>query len=50
MEKGRNISKMLTTETIRKKLLGRPRHRWKKNIRMNLKELRVNTRNVIDSV
>ena len=33
----------------RKRLLGRSRRRWKDNIRMDLKEIRTNTRNWVDS-
>ena len=33
-----------------KKPLGRPRRRWDYNIRMNLKEIGINTRNLFDSV
>ena len=29
--------------------LGRPRSRWEKNIRMDLKEIVINTRNWLDS-
>ena len=32
-----------------KRLLGRPRHRWKDNIRMDLKEIGINIRNWVDS-
>ena len=45
MEEGRSALKML-----RSKPLGRPRRRWKDNIRIDLKEICVNTRNFIDSV
>ena len=31
------------------RLLGRPRHGWEDNIRMDIKEVCVNTRNWIDS-
>ena len=40
MEEGRSAFKILT---------GTPRHRWKDNIAMNLKEIVVNMRNCIDS-
>ena len=33
-----------------KRLLGRPRRRWEGNVRMNLKEISINTRNWIDSL
>ena len=29
--------------------LGRPRHRWEDNVRMDLKEIGINTRNWVDS-
>ena len=32
-----------------KSALGRPRCRWEDNIRMNLKEIDINTRNWVDS-
>jgi hypothetical protein len=32
-----------------KRPLGRPRHRWEDNIRMDLKEIGINTRNWVDS-
>ena len=32
-----------------KRPLGRPRHRWEDNIRMNLGEIDVSTRNWVDS-
>ena len=41
---------MLTSKPIVKRSLGRPRHRWKDNIRMYLKEICVNARNWVDSV
>ena len=34
---------------MRKRLLGRPRHRRKNNIRIDLKEIGNNTRNWVDS-
>jgi hypothetical protein len=41
--------KILTGKTIGKRPLGRPRHRWQDNIRMDLKEIGIITRNWIDS-
>jgi hypothetical protein len=35
-EEGRSLLKMLTGEPIGKRPLGRPRRRWKDNIRMDL--------------
>ena len=32
-----------------KRPLGRHRHRWEKNIRMDLKDIGINTRNWVDS-
>ena len=40
MEEGRGTFKILTG----KRPLGRPKHRWDDNIRMDLKEIDVNTR------
>ena len=48
MEKGRSVFKFLTGKPTGKRPLGRPRHRWEENIRMDLKEIGVNTRNWID--
>ena len=36
LEKGRSTFKILTGKHTGRILLGRPRHRWKQNIRMNL--------------
>ena len=49
MEEGRSAFKMLTGKQTGKRLSGRPRGRWGENIRMNLKEVDINTRNWIDS-
>jgi hypothetical protein len=40
--------KILTVTPAGKIPLGRPRHRWEDNIRMDLKEIGINTRNWID--
>ena len=45
MEEGRSAFKILTSTLIGKRALGRPRSRWKDNIRMDLKEIGINTRN-----
>ena len=42
---GRSAFKILTGKPTGKRPLGRPRRRWKDNIRMNLKEIGINTRN-----
>ena len=47
MEEGRNAFKILTATG--KRSLGRPRRRWEDNIRMDVKEIGINTRNWIDS-
>ena len=41
---------ILTDKSTGKKPLGRSRHRWEDNIRVNLKEIGVNTQNWIDVV
>ena len=46
----RRAFKILTGAPARKKTLGRPRHRWEGNIRMDLTEIGINTRNWIDTV
>ena len=43
-EQDMSAFKMLTGKPRRKKPLGRPRPRWEDNIRMDLKEIGVNTR------
>ena len=49
MEEARSALKILTGKPIGKRPLGRPRHRWEDNIRMDLKETDINTRNWVDS-
>ena len=49
MEVDRSTFKILTGTHTGKIPLGRPRRRWEDNIRMDLKEIRVNTRNWADS-
>ena len=44
MEKGGSAFKILTGKPTTK----RPRRRWEDNIRMNLKEIGINTRNWVD--
>ena len=48
-EEGRSAFKMLTDTPTGNKPLGRARRRWEDNIRINLKEICINTRNWIDS-
>ena len=45
----RSAFKILIRKPTGKKPLGRPRRRWEDNIRMNLKEIGINTRNGADS-
>ena len=40
---------ILTGKHTGKRPLGRPRRRWEGNIRMDLKEIGINTRNWVDS-
>jgi hypothetical protein len=47
MEEGGSEIKILTGKPIGKKPLERLRHRWEDNIRMDLKEISINTRNGI---
>ena len=49
MEEGRSVFKILTGKPTGKRPLGRPRHRWIENIRMDLKEKGINTMNLVDS-
>ena len=49
MEEGSSAFKMLASKPRGKRPLGRPRRRWKDNIRMGLKEIGINTRNWVDS-
>ena len=49
MEEGRSAFKILTGTPAGKRLLERPRRRWEDNIRKDLKEIGINTRNWVDS-
>ena len=49
MEKCRSSFKILTGISTGKIPLGRHRCRWKDDIRMDLEEIRINTRNWVDS-
>jgi hypothetical protein len=49
MEEGRSAFNILTGKPTRKRPLGRSRCRWEDNIRMDLKEIGINTRNWVDS-
>ena len=48
MEEGRSAFKILTSIPAGKRRLGRLRHRWEDSIRMDLKEMVINTRNRVD--
>ena len=41
--------KILTGKPTGKRPLGRPTHRWEDNIRMDLNQIIINTRNWVDS-
>ena len=43
MEEGRSTFNILTSTPAGKRPLGRPSHRWEDNIRMDLKEIDINT-------
>ena len=49
MEEGRNAFKILTGTPTGKRALGRPRSRWEDNIRMDVQEIGISTRNWVDS-
>ena len=49
MEEGRSAFKILTVTRTEKRPLLRPKRRWEENIKMNLKEIGINTRNWVDS-
>ena len=48
MEEGRSAFKILTGTPRGKRTLGRPRRSLEDNIRMDLKEIGINTRNWVD--
>ena len=49
MEEGKSAFKMLTGKPTGKRPLGRPRHRWEDNIRMDLEERGINAGHWVDS-
>ena len=49
MEEGRSVFKILTGKPAGKRPLGSPRYRWEYNIKIDLKEISINTRNWVDS-
>ena len=48
MDEGRSAFKILIGNPLGNIPLGRPRHRWEDNIRMDLKQMAVNTRKWVD--
>ena len=48
MEEGRSAFKILTGNPTGKRPSGRPRRKWEDNIRMDLQEIGINTRNWVD--
>ena len=48
MDEGRRVFKTLTGKPGGKRLLRRPKCRWEDNIRMELKEIGISTRNWVD--
>ena len=49
MEDGRSTFKILIGTPTGKRSLGRSRHRWEDNIRMDLEEIGINAGNWVDS-
>ena len=53
LRSARHVARMEDGEAFKnatgKRLLGSPRRRWEDNIRMDLKEIGINTRNWVDS-
>ena len=49
MEESRSAFKILTDKPTEKRSSGRPRRRWENNVRMDLKEISINTSNWVDS-
>ena len=49
MEEGTSASKILTGKPTGKRPLGRPRRRWEDKIRIDLKEIGINTSNWVYS-
>ena len=49
MEESRSSFKMLAVKPTGRRALGRPRRRLKDNIRMDLKEIAIKTKNLVDS-
>jgi hypothetical protein len=50
MEESRSVFKMFRGKPTRKRASGKPRRKWEDNIRVDLKEIGINTRNWVDSI
>ena len=50
IKEGRSAFKIVSDKPTGERQLGRPRRRWEDNIRMDLKEIGINTKNLVDSV
>ena len=48
MDEGRSSFKILTSTPTGKRPLDKPGHRWEENIRMDLKVIAVNAKNLFD--
>ena len=48
MDKGRSAFKILTGKPTGKRPLGRLKHRWKDNIRMDIEKMGINAGNLVD--
>ena len=49
MDEGRSAYKILTGKPGGRRPLGRPRSKWNENIRMDYKNIGINTKNWVDS-
>ena len=49
MEEGRSALKIATDKPAGKRLLGRPNSIWEENIKIDFKEIGINTRNWVDT-
>ena len=49
VDESRSAFKILTGKPTGRRPLGRPRRRWEDNIRMDIKEIGISTRNWVDS-
>ena len=48
MEEGRSAYKIVTGTFTEKRPVGRPKSRWEDNVTMELNEICINTRNLVD--